>query len=100
LPKEIDLPRMYDFFQKEASSAGLVLKNESFTAGAIQKEGPALRENGFNLEVVGSYAALKNFLASMEKSARVIEVERISFSSPEKKESVFSFSLSVKFYSY
>jgi Tfp pilus assembly protein PilO len=100
LPSEFFLPEMYDFFQKKASESGLVLKNESFGKGALVKDNPDQKEYRFSLELSGSYAAFKNFLAALEKSARMIKVEKISFSSPEKSGSAFSFLVSVKFYSY
>ncbi len=100
LPQEISLPAMYDFFQKKASESGLVLKNEKFDSGSAQKESLDKKEYNFSLELSGSYPAFKNFLAILEKSAKIVEVENVSFSSPEKSESAFSFDMSVKFYSY
>lgn len=100
LPQEISLPAMYGFFQKKASESGLVLKSENFNSGSVQKESLTKKEYHFSLELSGSYTAFKNFLAILEKSAKIIEVENISFSSPGKGESAFSFNVSVKFYSY
>ncbi|MFH1401514.1 MAG: type 4a pilus biogenesis protein PilO [Parcubacteria group bacterium] len=100
LPREISLPAMYGFFQKKASESGLVLKDEKFNSSLIQKEDLTKEEYNFTLELSGSYPAFKNFLAILEKSAKIVEVEKISFSSPEKGESTFSFDMSVKFYSY
>jgi Tfp pilus assembly protein PilO len=100
LPSEFSLPEAYDFFQKKASESGLVLKDESFNKSALVKDNPGQKEYHFNLELSGSYAAFKNFLATLEKSARMVEVEKIAFSSLEKSSSAFSFLVSVKFYSY
>ena len=100
LPQEVSLPAMYGFFQKRASESGLVLKDEKFDSGSAQKEILGKKEHHFCLELSGSYSAFKNFLAILEKSAKIIEVEKISFSSPAKGESAFSFGMSVKFYSY
>ena len=100
LSQEISLPLIYDFFQKEASESGLVLKGENFDSSSVSKESFAQKEYRFNLELSGSYPAFKNFLAILEKSAKIIEVENISFTSPSKGDSAFSFGVSVKFYSY
>ncbi|MFH1894360.1 MAG: type 4a pilus biogenesis protein PilO [Patescibacteria group bacterium] len=100
LPREIFLPAIYGFFQERASESGLILIDERFDSSSVPKESLAKKEYHFDLELSGSYAAFKNFLAVLEKSARIIEVENISFSSPEKSKSVFSFNMSVKFYSY
>jgi Tfp pilus assembly protein PilO len=78
----------------------LVLKNESFNFSSVSKESLAKKEYRFSLELSGSYPAFKNFLAILEKSAKIIEVENISFSSPAKDDSAFSFNVAVKFYSY
>lgn len=99
LPGEISLPRMYRFFQERASEAGLVLKNETADQLAASKTA-GLNEQAFSLELTGSYTAFKNFLGIMEKSARLIEIEGISFGSPEKGKELFSFSVLLKFYSY
>ncbi len=100
LPQEISLPAMYGFFQKKASESGLVLKDEKFDSSSAPNESLAKKEYRFSLTLSGSYPAFKNFLAILEKSAKIVEVEQISFSSPGKGESTFSFSVSVKFYSY
>lgn len=100
LPQEISLPAMYGFFQKRASESGLVLKNENFNSKSISKDNLAVKEYRFDLELAGSYSVFKNFLTILEKSAKIIEVESISFSAPAEDESPFLYSVAVKFYSY
>lgn len=100
LPREVSLPLMYDFFQKKASESGLVLKDEKFDSASVPTDSSVKKEYHFSLGLSGSYPAFKNFLAVLEKSAKIVEVERISFSSPEKSGAAFSFDISVKFYSY
>jgi Tfp pilus assembly protein PilO len=96
----MSMPFMYGFFKKKASESGLVLKDESFASEKESNYGSGLKEQRFNLEVFGSYLAFKNFLSALEKSARIIEVESVSFSSPKEGESILPFSLSVKFHSF
>lgn len=111
LPSDFDFPSLFHFLQKTCSQNGLVLKNigPSFVppADASEEEvsnGQApqkktIRGLATTLELSGSYKAFLNFLSALEKSARLIEVESISFSSPEG-EDIFSFQLLVKAHSY
>jgi Tfp pilus assembly protein PilO len=100
LPAEVSLPQMYDFFQKRISESGLSRKSIEDSVASSNKDLAGLKEHHFNMELAGSYENFKNFLSILEKSARIIEVEKVSFTSPEKKDEAFSFSVSVKFYSY
>lgn len=118
LPANVSLPFLYDFFQKISSQNGLVLENISggpasviqpkISSGSeinIQSEigfqsEKAVQEIKVNLSLAGSYSAFKNFLSSIEKSARMIEVESMSFSFPKEEGESLSFSLTVKTHSY
>lgn len=110
LPEDPSLPTLYNFLEKASSQNGLILKKigdfsiaplvppqETTTQEAASGE---IKEIRLGFEVAGSYSALKNFLATLEKSARLIEVEVISFSSPKAGENLFSFELTIKTYSY
>jgi len=100
LPADPSLPALFDFFQKKASQSGLILKE--ITLGSITSSPNLadLSEIPFTLRVLGSYSSFKNFLAILEKSARLIEVENIAFSSPGKEGESFTFDLKIKVYSY
>jgi len=101
---------LINFLQKASSQNGLVFKEfSSFsiilpkpptgTPGPVEPEPPSnIKEIRLNFEVAGSYSALKNFLNTLEKSAKLIEIENISFSFGE--EEIFSFSLRIKTHSY
>jgi Tfp pilus assembly protein PilO len=98
LPEDASLPALFDFFQKASSQSGLVLGN--FGSVTISpKEESTLKEIRLALSLSGSYSALKDFLSILENSARMVEVENISFSSPSEKEPFF-FKLGIKVYSY
>ncbi len=97
LPVKVSLPFLYDFFQRISSQNGLVLENIS---GGPSKSERAVQEIKINLSLSGSYSAFENFLSLIEKSARMIEVENMSFSFPIKQGESLSFSLVVKTYSY
>jgi len=113
LPADPDLPSLFDFLQKASSQNGLILKGISpisttffedyYPPPTLPTFGGALsskiQETHLSLSLVGSYFAFKNFLLTLEKSARLIEVESIDFSSPKKGE-IFTFNLKIKVYSY
>ncbi len=105
LPSDPSLPALFNFFQKMSAKDGLVLKSMNIVSKPAQdaekKEGEKqVQEIYINIQVAGSYSAFKNLLFSLEKSARLIEVENISFSLDEKGEEGSSFNLSVKTHSY
>lgn len=100
LPLEVSMPSMLDFLQKKASESGLNIKQFGQAPISSSKDNPKFKEYLLNLSLYGSYQNLKNFILTLEKSARVFEVESISFSFPGKKEYPFLFNLTIKFYSY
>lgn len=120
LPSEPNLSLLFDFFQKITSQTGLVLGDlkisglrQEIAELKESKEGPSQpieseklepKEKGpkvtrIELAVSGDYPSFKNFLSILEKSARLIEVEEISFFFPEK-EGPLKFNLKIKVYSY
>lgn len=96
LPKNPSLPELLNFIQKASSQSGLSLKGIS--PAATSPFGGKIKETRINFLLVGNYPDFKNFLSILEKSARLIDVENISFSSP--KEGPFNFAITIKFYSY
>ena len=80
----------YNFLQKTTSRAGLVLRTISHSEG--------LGTITLNLAVSGSLDSFRNFLFILEKSARLIEIESFSFSSPEKEKDPVNFNLKIKAY--
>lgn len=101
---------LINFLQKASSQNGLIFKElGSFsiispktlteTPGLPETKPPSeIKEIHLSFEVAGSYSALKNFLHTLEKSARLIEVENISFVYEEVE--IFSFNFEIKTYSY
>ncbi len=120
LPEELSLAALYSYIQKTVAENGLVLKNTGFTVpkrSSLAKDELKVQEIHFSLVLSGSYPAFKNFIFSLENSARLWEVEsfnlssviaseRISGEEPReegsgaKKEPVFSFNLRIKTHSY
>lgn len=96
LPSDPFLPALFDFLQKASSQNGLILKAMSPVSG-LPSEG--LKETRVNLKMTGSYTSLKGFLSVVENSARIIELESLSFSSSGEL-SPFDFDIAIKVYSY
>jgi Tfp pilus assembly protein PilO len=106
LAAEPGLPALFNFLQTATSQNGLVLRKIAPTLPTplkeeLVKEGwsPAIRETGINLTVTGYYPSFKNFLSTLEKTARMIEIESISFSTGEEVGPI-DFNLRIKVYSY
>jgi Tfp pilus assembly protein PilO len=93
LPLDPQIAETFNFLQKTASETGLLLKDVSFSVQKSEKESE-LGELKIQLQLSGTYPALKNFLAKVEKSARLIELENLSFSGEGKE--IFDFKLSLK----
>jgi Tfp pilus assembly protein PilO len=106
IPPEPSLPSLGNFLQIAASQNGLILKKIMPSPSSRPKEefikkgfSPGIKETGLNLTVSGDYPSFKHFLSNLEKTARMIEIESISFSSSEK-EAPIDFNLRIKVYSY
>ena len=99
LPDDPQLPPLFDYLQKTASQSGLVLKGISVVSVAPGRPVTEIKETSLSLVLSGSYSAFKNFLLTLEKSARLIETESISFASVAE-EGPFNFNLRIKVHSY
>jgi Tfp pilus assembly protein PilO len=98
IPKEASLPELLNFFQKTASQSGLILEEVS-PIEASSGEEKDIKTTRVNITLKGYYFDFKNFLLIVEKSARLIEIENIYFSS-DKLEELFTFKLSARVHSY
>lgn len=89
----------YNYLQKASSENGLIVNQiGSFALSPLVGRGD-IQEMSLSVGVSGSYSAFKNFLRALEKSARIIEVESISFSFPGE-DGLFSFQIEIKTHSY
>jgi len=94
LPDDPSIPSLFNFLQKSSSQAGLLLEN----IGSISvKEEGKLKKWTTNLRLKGDYSSLKNFISTLERSARLIRIEKISLSSEEEPP---SYNLTISFFSY
>ena len=100
LPTEFSIPVFYANIQNMSSQSGMILTNIK-ESGIVLKEG-GIKERFYGVSVVGSYSNFQNFLSVLQKSAKLIEVEKFSFTSEmvggegEGEE----FTLGIKTYSY
>ncbi len=99
LPSKFSLPSFLNYLLKTTSENGLILKNYGASTMPAQGKEGELKEYNLGLSVFGSYSSFKSFLSALERSSRLIEVENISFSSPEK-EKPSDFNIGIKVYSY
>ena len=106
IPLDPGLSSLGNFLQLAASQNGLVFKKIlPSPSGSLKEEfikkgfSPEIKETGVNLTVSGEYSAFKNFLSSLEKTARMTEIESITFSGSEKGAPI-DFNLKIKVYSY
>lgn len=124
LPLNASLATLVYFFQKKAAETGLMPKSINFaqispiTARETIKsqENSAdttlttrtVRDVNFTLELLGNYQGLKDFIVTLEKSARLFEVNSIAFASLRSSGLIkgqgqiqtYSFRLAVKTHSY
>jgi len=99
LPLEPNLPPLFVFLQKACSENGLVFKKIDRFSTNFSKKAAEIKETEIEFETSGTFPSFLNFLLTLEKSARLIEVDSVSFALP-KEGDVFSFKIKIKIHSY
>ena len=89
LPEIPSLPSLLSFLQSSASENGLIL-------GEITLGDSAKGEISLTAKLFGEYPAFKSFLITLESSARMIEVENIILTAPERAKEPFTFLMQIK----
>jgi Tfp pilus assembly protein PilO len=102
LPESTDFGEVIYYLQQTAKENGLVVKN-LFLSKLSSPEAQTGANNTvkdiiFSIDLSGDYPSLLGFMADLEKSARMFEINSISFGSAVKPP--YSFSLQIKTYSY
>lgn len=106
LPTNPENMKLILSLQSVASQYGMVLQNvkiEDPAADAAQARTAAqnnteLGKMVINFSVAGSYASFTNFMKTIEKSLRVIEIQKVSFSASDPKAQNYQYSVSIKTY--
>lgn len=98
LPGDPSFPSLLNLVQNLSSQDNLVIKKIGFGATILVTEKPLVEKKTLLLEVVGSYPDFKKLLAALEKSSRLVQVDSLAFSLPEKGNTfLFSLTLSANF---
>ena len=98
LPSDPSVPSLFSYLQRTASESGLILTEInpfSVSSPVILTD---LKEITFSVKISGPYASAKNFISTVERSARMIEIESISLTPSE--EGSFGVDLRIKAFSY
>ena len=102
LPDEPSLPSLYEALSQTASQSGLALRSINSFVGVVAQEAEQtlrFRTIEVNMEMEGTYEALKEFLVSTRKLPRLLSIKALKFDSPERG-STFKFSVTLQAYSY
>lgn len=115
-PGDPSVAAIFNFIQKTSSENGLILTDidvsklfpskssvqQILEQEALEQESSEQRvqKMSFSISVNGSYAAFKNFLSTVYKNSRLIEVKSIDFSSSGEEEDLFDFNLDLETQSY
>jgi Tfp pilus assembly protein PilO len=106
LPTNVSFGDLVYFLQKKSAEDGLVIKNFQLVKSTVINPQSNIKEIIISLNLLGSYSAFKNFISSLEKSARLFELPNISFSSISSGSAgalqgqSYPFILTIKTYSY
>lgn len=108
LPQNPENMKLILSLQSVAEQYGMVLQNVKIddpTSDAANQQGrPGSQASGelgsltINFSVAGSYASFSNFVKAVEKSLRVIEIQKVSFSASDPKSQNYQYTVSVKTY--
>jgi len=99
LPANPDFAPFFAFLQRACSENGLIFKKINSFKALTHEKGEKTDKSEVRFEASGDFNSLLNFLTILEKSVRMIEVVKISFSSPEQDET-FSFKITAQIHSY
>ncbi|OGZ63770.1 MAG: hypothetical protein A3A98_00565 [Candidatus Staskawiczbacteria bacterium RIFCSPLOWO2_01_FULL_40_39] len=114
LPSDVAFAPLVYFLQKKSSEAGLIIKSIKFSEVSKKNPNQTLDGSGikvikFNMNILGNYQGLKNFLLLLERSARLFEVDSISFNALQAQQGLsqsnnqsqtYNFSLDLQTHTY
>lgn len=104
LPADPSIAALYIFLKTASSENGLILKDTDlgalYSSETLVTSEDRIQKMPFSISVSGSYLAFKNFLSVVYRNTRLIEVNSISFSSPEEGEDLFTFNLALRTHAY
>ncbi len=84
LPSDFYLSSLIYFFQRKGAESGLAIKSVTLSKVSAPVAAAAadtdIQDITFNIRLSGTYEGFKNFIAALDKSARLFEVNSITFS--------------------
>lgn len=99
IPDTPSEPDVLNYIQEVSLKNDLSLKNLNVSGISLIKDGKKnLEKTSYNASLYGSYPNFKNFLQEIYKSARLIEIDSVNFSSAEKS-NIFNINLVFSTYS-
>lgn len=109
LPGNPDNMKLILALQSVASQYGLLLQNvktedSADTSNATSRPAPGSQTSPdlgtitINFSVSGPYSAFTNYIRSIEKSLRMLEIQKISFAASDPKTQNYQYTVSVKTY--
>ena len=99
LPATSVVPDMVNFLAQKSSQNGVILEKVELERMAPLTPDSKIQKLGFNITVSGFYPALKSFISNLQNSAKIIEINSVTFPQP-REGGIFSFNLRLQTYSY
>ncbi len=93
------IPAFFSNIQRMAAQSGLVIKSLSESSVEVKKESEDLKKRMFSISASGGYKEFKNFVSSIEKSAKIMEIESFGFSGLDEEESS-DFNITISTHTY
>lgn len=106
LPSKSAFSLLMNLLYKKSADSGIVIQSISGTNTQAAGPGKSVKEIDLSLSLSGSYPAFKNFLYSLEKSARIIDNQDFNFSVAQPSsqnpnpQSVYPIKLDIKVHSH
>jgi type IV pilus assembly protein PilO len=106
LPSRPSEPDLLNYLQRLSSENGLILKSVNTTSlfTVAELPGEKIKKLPLSVGLTGSYLSLKSFISSIYRSARLIEIKSISFSTNIEEgietKDLFDFQLELETHSY
>ena len=99
LPLTAQVPDFLNFVERQAAQSGLILQSTNVAKAQPIQQGSNVFKVPVNLSLAGPYPAFKNFLLALQNSSRLVELEQVSFFTPQQGQ-IFTFNLKVRIHSY
>jgi len=99
LPTDTFVPSVFKFIQETASLSGIILTEINPFTVELLEGNTKINETTFTVELIGTYSSFKEFLSILENSARLFEVNNLSFKQ-NKEIDTLDFSLNLRTFSY